>query len=156
MRMQRCRSASEITAKLISDFIFSTGIVQFLYFLNPKFPVSSHLLCLYSLVSVGPVRKPHCWFSLLAAQLCFQTKLRGIITYQNLTNEDIKILAESKKKYEKYQNNMSRLVGKPTICIGENKGADQLRGNREADQRLCFRYSDSTIPLLLNSKISSF
>ena len=39
---------------------------------------------------------------------------------------------------------------KPTICIGENKGADQLRGNREADQRLCFRYSDSTIPPLLN------
>ena len=47
-------------------------------------------------------------------------------------------------------------MGKPTICIGENKGADQLRGNREADQRLCFRYSDSTIPPLLNSKISSF
>ena len=37
---------------------------------------------------------------------------------------------------------------KPTICICENKGADQLRGNREADQRLCFRYTDSTIPLL--------
>ena len=50
---------------------------------------------------------------------------------------------------------MSRLMGKPTICIGENKDADQLRGNREADQRLCFRYSDSTIPLLLISKISS-
>ena len=30
-------------------------------------------------------------------------------------------------------------MGKPTICIGENKGADQLRGNREAD---------NTIPLL--------
>ena len=45
---------------------------------------------------------------------------------------------------------------KPTICMGENKGADQLRGNREADQRLCFRYSDSTIPLLLKSEISSF
>ena len=53
-------------------------------------------------------------------------------------------------------DDMSRLVGKPTICIGENKGADQLRGNREADQRLCFRYSDSIIPLLLKSKISSF
>ena len=39
-------------------------------------------------------------------------------------------------------------MGKPTICIGENKGADQLRGHREADQRLCFHYSDSTIPLL--------
>ena len=51
---------------------------------------------------------------------------------------------------------MSRLMGKPTICIGENKGADQLRGNREADQHLCFRYMDSTIPLLLKSEISSF
>ena len=40
--------------------------------------------------------------------------------------------------------------------MGENKGADQLRGNREADQRLCFRYWDSTIPLLLKSEISSF
>ena len=44
---------------------------------------------------------------------------------------------------------------KPTICIGENKRADQLRGNREADQRLCFHYLDSTIPLLLIAKISS-
>ena len=51
---------------------------------------------------------------------------------------------------------MSHLMGKPTNCIGENKDADQLRGNREADQRLCFRYSDSTIPLLLKSEISSF
>ena len=44
---------------------------------------------------------------------------------------------------------MSRPMGKPTICKGENKDADQLLGNHEADQRLCFRYSDSTIPLLL-------
>ena len=47
-------------------------------------------------------------------------------------------------------------MGKPTICLCKNKGADQLRSNREADQHLCFRYSDSTIPLLLKSKISSF
>ena len=50
----------------------------------------------------------------------------------------------------------SRIVRKPDFCLGESKGADQLRGNREADQRLCFRYSDSTIPLLLKSEISSF
>ena len=31
---------------------------------------------------------------------------------------------------------------KPTFCIGENKDTDQLRGNREADQRLCFRFID--------------
>ena len=41
---------------------------------------------------------------------------------------------------------------KPDFCLGENKGADQLRGNREADQRLCFRYTDSTISLLLKSE----
>ena len=34
---------------------------------------------------------------------------------------------------------------KLAFCICENKYADQLRGNREADQRLCFRYTDSTI-----------
>ena len=45
---------------------------------------------------------------------------------------------------------------KPTFCLCENKDADQLRGNREAEQRLCFRYLDSTIPLLPKSKISSF
>ena len=28
--------------------------------------------------------------------------------------------------------------------------------NHEADQRLCFRYSNSTIPLLLKSEMSSF
>ena len=50
---------------------------------------------------------------------------------------------------------LSRLMGKPTICIGENKGADQLRSNCEADQRLCFRYSDSTFPLLLKFQASS-
>ena len=42
-------------------------------------------------------------------------------------------------------------MGKPTTCIGENKDADQLRGNRD----LCFRYSDSTIPLLLKSEIKA-
>ena len=40
---------------------------------------------------------------------------------------------------------------------GENKGADQLRSDHVvADQRLCFRYIDSTIPLLPKSEIPSF
>ena len=59
-------------------------------------------------------------------------------------------------KQIKLRLHMSRLMGKPTICTSENKDADQLRGNREADQRLCFRNTDSTIPLLLKSEISSF
>ena len=44
---------------------------------------------------------------------------------------------------------------KPAFCICENKDADQLCGSRKADQHLCFRYIDSTIPLLSNSEISS-
>ena len=39
------------------------------------------------------------------------------------------------------------------LHICENKDADQLRGDREADQHLCFRYTDSTIPLLNKSEI---
>ena len=53
-------------------------------------------------------------------------------------------------------NDMSRCTRKPTICLCKNKDADQLRSNCEADQRLCFRYTDNTIPLLLKSEISSF
>ena len=38
---------------------------------------------------------------------------------------------------------------KPAFSICENKDADQLRGNREADQRLCFRFLESKIITLL-------
>ena len=41
-------------------------------------------------------------------------------------------------------------------CLCENKGADQLCSNCTADQRLCFRYTDSTISPLVKFKISSF
>ena len=49
---------------------------------------------------------------------------------------------------------MSLVVRKPAFCICENKDAGQLRCNREADQRLCFRYIDSTIPLLSKYEMS--
>ena len=44
---------------------------------------------------------------------------------------------------------------KPDFSICENKDADQLCGDHEADLGLCFRYIDSTIPLLLNFQASS-
>ena len=47
---------------------------------------------------------------------------------------------------------MSLLTRKQTICIFKNKDADQLC---TADQRLVFPYMDSTISLLLKSRISS-
>ena len=52
-------------------------------------------------------------------------------------------------------HDMSLVMRKPAFCICENKDTDQLRGDREADQRLCFRYTDSTIPLLSKPKIPS-
>ena len=44
---------------------------------------------------------------------------------------------------------------KTVFCTSQNKGADQLRGNSAADQRLCFRFTDSAIPPLPKSEISS-
>ena len=55
------------TAKLSSAFVFATWIAHFLFVLNPKFQAASLLLCLYSSVCVGRVRKPHYWFSHEAA-----------------------------------------------------------------------------------------
>ena len=54
-----------------------------------------------------------------------------------------------------WADDIGLVMRKPAFCICENKDADQLRGNREADQRLCFRYTDSTIPLLPKSEIPS-
>ena len=70
--------------------------------------------------------------------------------FNNNTLGELIDLSDSNKAH------LSRIVRKRDYCLGENKGADQLRGNREADQRLCFRYTDSTFPLLLKSEISSF
>ena len=41
---------------------------------------------------------------------------------------------------------------KPTIRLCGNKDGDQLCSKCAADQRLCFRHTDSTIPILLKSK----
>ena len=46
------------------------------------------------------------------------------------------------------------LKAKFQFCICENKDADQLRSICACDQRLCFRYTDSTIPLLPKAEIS--
>ena len=52
------------------------------------------------------------------------------------------------------QKQMSLVVSKPAFCICENKDADQLRCNCAADQRLCYRHTYSTTPLLPKSEIS--
>ena len=61
-----------------------------------------------------------------------------------LPEEEFLIVLSHISKYHKFILYMylCRLMRKPTICICENKGADQLRCDCEADQRLCFRYTD--------------
>ena len=72
-----------VTAKLISTFVFAIRIVQFLFYLNPKFQASNSFLCLYRPVCVGPVWKPHCWFSHEAAQMLPVLVLSGFLKVQS-------------------------------------------------------------------------
>ena len=60
--------SSAITAQLISAFIFTIRMIQFLFFFYINFHDSSFLLCVCRPVCVGPVWKPHCWFSRMVAQ----------------------------------------------------------------------------------------
>ena len=120
--------------------------------------VTAQLICAFVFAYVI------CWFSDAAAHIVFALNTRTHTHSNSFKNNVL-----HKQKYKSLEwvdlhllmitvliHYLSRLMGKPTICIGENKDADQLRGNRVADQRLCFRYTDSTIPLLLKSEISSF
>ena len=72
----------------------------------------------------------HMWSDMVSFQVSFLTLSFSIL----LRNQ--------------YTNQMSRVLRKLAFCIGENRDTDQLRSNREADQRLCFHYTDSKIPLL--------
>ena len=84
----------------------------------------------------------------------------GILTYISWIHDRFSVVNSENYINSGYfdineQLNLSLVMRKPAFCICENKDADQLRGNREADQRLCFRYTDGTIPLPLKSEISS-
>ena len=53
-----CENKGTVNVQLNSAFGFAIRMVQSLYFLTTKFQASSHLERLYSLVCVGPGRKP--------------------------------------------------------------------------------------------------
>ena len=69
----------------------TTRIVQFLFYLNPKFQASSTFLCFYRPVCVGPVRKPHCWFFHEVAQILYYCllyiyqQLSQIVAFRNVS-----------------------------------------------------------------------
>ena len=53
------------------------------------------------------------------------------------------------KRSSQMHYHMSRPMGKPTFCIGEHKGADQLRGNREAAMINAFVFVTRIVQSLL-------
>ena len=74
---------------------------------------------------------------------------------EQLTHLDASMISLAYRRSLLQLTQMSRLVRKQTFCICKNKDADQIRGNREADQRLCFRYIVRTITLLSKPEMSS-
>ena len=135
---------------ILSEPLFSLQYkVQSLYFLNLKFqdfkPIYSHLLWLSTAWFVRSGWKP--WKQILLRHdsiINISTLNWFLWDFLRLLDKCLHILT----------SHLSPDVRKPTFCICEKKDADQLCGNRENDQRLCFRYLDSTIPLLPKYKVS--
>ena len=102
-----CKNKGTDQINLISSFVFAKRIVQFLHLLNPKFPVSSHLLCLYRLVCVEPVQKPSCYYFIQthAADL-----LQHLNEYANSIFKHVK-----KKKKEKKKRHLDGISGQHLI-----------------------------------------
>ena len=116
----------------------------------PNIQASSHFLCLHSPKFVSDL--------VINLELYDTAEIQvNLVIMLSLGSMDTDHVISEAVYYNEitYSRHMSRLMGKQTICIGENKGADQIRGYREADLRLCFRYSDSTIPPLRNSKFQA-
>ena len=116
------------------------------------------LLLLYPQYIKEPLREKTCLFPFsnqIDTTLAVQLHKMAKGTKFRLQEEERLYYLCSENKGTDLRLNLSCNVRKPDFCICENKDADQLRGNREADQRLCFRYTDSTIPPLPKSEISS-
>ena len=89
-------------------------IVQKLYFLNPMFQYSSHVVWLHSLVCVRPGQNP--WKRFCCVKAHIMMWVLCIIS-----------LPISLKPKVSFQIKMSPVMRKQVFCICENKGADQLR-----------------------------
>ena len=63
--------------------------------------------------------------------------------------------SQQDEKHVLVGDKLSLVMGKLAFCMCKNKDADQQRSNCATGQRLCFRYMESTIPLLSKSEISS-
>ena len=144
--------------RLENSDLESRGIVLSVYIANTKalisFAVTAKLICG---VFVFVIQKAGFLTKRLKCSICILlSSLKYFVLSFCIFGHNVGFIECVCFLYIKYNIEiMSRVVRKPAFCICENKDADQLRGYSEADQRLCFRYTDSTIPLLLKYEISS-
>ena len=117
-----------VTAKLICGFVFTYANC---WFSHAQAHIYIFFPAYYEVYGNDPVWKPY--RRNFAGQFAPETRKTCIVGIKNELSHK-----------------------KSAICICKSKDADQLHGNREADQCLCFRYTDSTLLLLLKSEISSF
>ena len=80
------------------------------------------------------------WHLLMRSSRLLTTKIAQSIQFNKLLKFAVHVLTDMRKA---------------AFCTWKNKGTDQLRGNHTADQHLCFRYIDSSIPPFPNSAISN-
>ena len=106
-------------------------------------------LAIYGLVQINEMMKKlddcifiHTFKQLLTIRITCKTNHKAVTKYTN-----IPIVIKQYHSISYIRRHLSRVVRKPAFCIWENKAADQLRSNCAADQRLCFHYIESTIPL---------
>ena len=73
------KKAKVCCAQLISAFVFAIRIIQFLFFLNPKFQASNQLQRLYR-----PGQNPNCWFSHAKADMIVSRSVSSIFCLDSL------------------------------------------------------------------------
>ena len=79
-----CLCENKDVDQLISAFVFATRLIQFLFFLNPKFQACSHLLWLHKPVCVGPGRTVETKLLVFSCGGSYGTRIlvSGIMLYQ--------------------------------------------------------------------------
>ena len=105
--------------------LLATRIVQSFYFLNPNFQASSHLLCLYSPVCVGPGRKPRRLvfsqrgsYNSKSHSLCTKGKHFNIIFFRILSNSMMSFLKNFLTTlYMPYVNFLNNLYFTSEYCL---------------------------------------
>ena len=121
---------------------FPTLIVRSLYFLNPKFEASSHILWVYSLVCVGPGRKPERWFS----------HERGSFVFFQIYNKYLELQYNTKSDEVKKRSSM--LSKDRSKHFGHLVEALNLRSNFEI--QLHNQTSNSTGSSPLSGQVEAF